>query len=273
MNASTAITFRTIKAAEAAGFHRMAEYLYGGEQITVKGVLLVRYSETARSTTAWRQFGRKVISGSKPHAIRTCRFSGKSRAKSVTYAVYRQDQTLAMQKRKPPRKAVAYPFTSENVLAALFAVNRSAKRYRDAAQTCYQSDAHGFAKAHKKRKEKLYDLKEQGLVHAYRAGFVVAVGLHGSLTVYRGAGYCFHSPVRPENVMLEAVSQEAIFVEAKPRQESEMRLRDAVATLEQLANDLSGFFRHSVPRLVTRRYSEREEDSEDDWDDQYDEDY
>lgn len=273
MNSSTANTFRTIKAAEAAGFHRMSYYEYGGEQITVKGVLLGRHTEFAQSVTAWRRCGCKVISGSKPHAIRTCRVGGGARKKSVTYAVYRRDQTLSVQKRNPPRKTVAYPLTSQNVLAAIFSANRSAKRFRDAAQSCYQLGAHSVARMNKKRKETLYSLKENGLVYAYRAGFVVAVGLHGSLTVYRGEGYCFHSPLRPENVTLETASEEMVFVEAKPRKASEMRLRDAVATLEQIASDFSGFIRHSPPRLYKRRDYDWEDDYEEDWSEEYEEDF
>jgi hypothetical protein len=266
MNTTTATAFRTIKAAESAGFHRMKNYEYGGEQITVKGVFLGRHTHFAESATAWRRSGFKVISGSKPHALRSFRVGGGSRLKSVTYAVYRHDQTFAIKRRNPPREAVAHPVTPQNVLAAMFSVNRSAKRYRDAAQSCYQSGAHGFAKTHRKRKVKLYDLKERGLVHAYRADLVVAVGLHGSLTVYRGEGYCFHSPLRPENVMLERRSEEAVFVESKPRQSSEMRLRDAVATLEQLVSDFNGFIRHTISTLHW-------EDDEEDGDDQYDGDF
>lgn len=273
MNTTTATVFRTIKSAEAAGFHRMKNYEYGGEQITVKGVLLGRHTQFAQSETAWRFWGRKVISGSKPHPVRTCRVGGGSGVKSVTYAVYRHDQTFAMKRRNPPREAVAHPLTPENVLAAMFSVYRSAKRYRDAAQSCYQSDVHGFARMHRKQKEALYRLKERGLVHAFREGLVVAVGLHGSLTVYRGEGYCFHSPLRPENVMLETTSEESVFVESKPRQSSEMRLMDAVATLEQLVSDFNGFIRHTISTPPKWQDQHWEDDEEEDEDDQYDGDF
>lgn len=270
MNTTTVIPFRTIKAAEAAGFHRLKDYEHGGEQITVKGVLLGRHTQFASSTTAWRCSGRKVISGSVPHAIRTCRVGGGSGVKSVKYAVYRHDQTLAIKRRNPSRKAVAHPLTPQNVLAAMFSVNRSAKRYRDAAQTCYRSGAHGFAKSLRKRKEKLYELKERSVVHAYRAGSIVAVGLHDSLTVYRGEGYCFHSPLRPENVMLETTSEESVFVESKPRQSSEMRLMDAEATLEQLESDLNGFIRHPISTPPKRQDQNWDDAGEQYGDDQYD---
>ncbi len=270
MNASTAITFRTIKAAEAAGFHRLNDYEYGGEQITVKGVPLGRHTQFASSATAWRGCGRKVISGSVPHAIRTCRVGGGSGKKSVTYAVYRLDQTVLVQKRTQPRPLVAYPLTPENVLAAIFSINRSAKRFRDAAQSSYLQGMHGFAKMHRKRKEMLYALKDNGIVHAYRAGFVAADCLHGTLTVYRGGGYCFHSPLRPDDTTFESNSDELVFIESKPRKVSEMRLRDAIATLEQFPSDLDGFSRHGVPtHRPTHGENEWYEDAEDDdWDDE-----
>lgn len=44
-------SFDTIKAAEAAGYHRLTEFEYGGEQITVKGVLLGRNTKHEVGTT------------------------------------------------------------------------------------------------------------------------------------------------------------------------------------------------------------------------------
>jgi hypothetical protein len=155
MNQSTHEVFKTIKSAEAAGFHRMKSDEYGGEQITVKGVLLAKNPSNARSMTAWKEAGRKIIDPQQPHAVLCHRVGG---AKSVTYSIYRMDQTAPIKRRSTPKPPFAFSLQLEIVLAALFAVNRSAKRYRDAAQSCYQHSQHGFAKMHRVKKEYLYSL-------------------------------------------------------------------------------------------------------------------
>ena len=101
--------FRSIKAAEAAGFRRMKAWEYGGYQITVKGTLLVKSSLTAQSETAWKRVGRKVIPGSTPHTFRSARVGGGGSSKNVTYGVYRIDQTVAVRKRRAIRPAQSHP--------------------------------------------------------------------------------------------------------------------------------------------------------------------
>jgi hypothetical protein len=103
-------------------------------------------------------------------------------------------------------------------------------------------------------------------------GFVAAACLHGTLTVYRGSGYCFHSPLRPTGVILESHSSNEVFVEARPRKASEMRLCDATATLEQIAVDREGFEYHDFQRQPRNHdhYDNDEfdpDDDEDDWED------
>jgi tellurite resistance protein len=48
--------------------------------------------------------------------------------------------------RTPKLKLTIKPAKQVDLLAAIFAVNRSAKRYRDAAETHYRERMHGFAR-------------------------------------------------------------------------------------------------------------------------------
>lgn len=171
----------------------------------------------------------------------------------------------------PRRRAKTVEAKSVDLLAAIFGVNRSAKRYRDAAQRNYQSGTHGFAGNCKERKESLYKLKDRGIVEAYRSGRLKAEGTHGVLTVYRGEGYCFHSLLRPVGLTLPALDFEAnsagcLYVEQKPKTAREPRLKDSIATLEALQKEESytDFQRLSFPpRAGKRRFREEDEDERD----------
>lgn len=172
-----------------------------------------------------------------------------------TYPLYRREDL------EPKRKVVSIPPVVVDLLAAIFTVNRTAKRYRDKAAAHYNAAQYGFATAARETKEHLYSLKDRGMVCAYRQGLLRATGTHGPLTYYEGGGYRFHSLLRPSGVDLPALSDETIQVEAKPKGKREARLKDAEYTLKQLpALDTQGFVRQSFP--PRRRHFEDEEDDE-----------
>jgi hypothetical protein len=136
---------------------------------------------------------------------------------------------------KQRRKSQAEP-QPVDLLRAVFAVNRSAKRYRDAAQSCYRSGKHGLAGWNRERKEKLYELKDRGIVEAVRLGRIQPRCCRGSLVEYRGEEYCFHSRLIAKNLDVSSLPfvQGELSVDAKPKTAAEERLRDAVLTLESL---------------------------------------
>ena len=172
-----------------------------------------------KTKTSWSQAGRSLLPDAEPTAMHIGRYD--------CYDLYPESQTR-------PKRVSNKPAVIIDLLAALFTVTRSAKRYRDSAQTCYQYGQHGFARAARRQKETLYAIKDKGLVGAIRTGRVRAVGTHGCLTVYRGEGYCFHSLLRPKGVVLPEAGNDPLTVEAKPKATNEPRLKDAVHTLEQL---------------------------------------
>ncbi len=176
-----------------------------------------------------------------------------------TYPLYRRDDL------EPKRTVTLKPPVEVDLLAAIFTVNRTAKRYRDKAGAHYGSRQYGFATNAREVKERMYELKDRGITHAYRQGLLRATGTHGPLTYYEGGGYRFHSLLRPVHLQLPVLGEETVQVEAKPKGKREVRLKDAEFTLDQLpALNVTGFERHSFPPRERRR--RWREDQEDDWD-------
>lgn len=188
------------------------------------------------------------VAGVEPAEFRTFELHS---GRLVRYPVYREAEL------KPKRAVLRKAACSVDLLLATFTVNRTAKRYRDKAQTHYQSRQHGFAGDSRKRKEALYKLKDRGIVAAVRLGMITATGTHGPLTYYEGGGFRFHSLLCPEGAELQVLGDDTILVEAKPKGKRECRLADAQCTLEALPDDTAGFRRHAfAPR-------KRERDDED----------
>ena len=134
------------------------------------------------------------------------------------------------------RKNMPVSTKTVDLLAAIYAVNRSAKRYREQARTCYSKRKHGFASQAKEQKELLYRLKDNGIATAYLEGRIHSVGLLAEgMVEYRGEGYCFHSTLLPQAVDLaKQEGSEPLRVEAKPCETKEPSLKDAIYTLQQL---------------------------------------
>jgi hypothetical protein len=217
--------YKTLKAAYADGWHGERPEEYGGERVRLRGHTLVRNAEVAVSASEWGRRGYRVLPDQEPHGWLSGQV-GNGRT-SITWPVYRKDQVVAK------RKVTARPPQVVDVLAAVWTVNRAAKRRRDAAQACYQGRAHGFAKAHKETKEEYYCLKSQALHYLLAEGRLRVVGYHvfpagNWAEVLKGEGYTFHRPCPPQQG--EAVQLDGI--EAKPRGRAEPRVKDALHTLE-----------------------------------------
>jgi len=137
--------------------------------------------------------------------------------------------------RFPPYQDDGIPAQTIDLLQAIFAVTREAKRQRDTAQEHHQCKRYRFSTECKEMKDYLYWLKDAGIVAAVRAGRVQAVAAFNDLTVYRGEGYYYHSFLRPIGYLGEvATTDKEIRVEAKPRGINEPRIKDAIFTLRSL---------------------------------------
>ena len=193
-----------------------------------------------RTRTQWTELGQAVLADARPGAT----FSGYY----DDYDLYPESAT------RPKRRVASHPPKKIDLLHAIFAVTRAAKRFRDAASSCYDRNAHGFAGTNRARKKELNELKDRGIVAAVAAGRIAPVAARGNLTEYRGEGYCYHSLLRPVDwsVLGAPNESEPLTVEAKPRTSHEPRLKDAIFTLAELPSDQMGFIRIPfAPRMKT----------------------
>lgn len=161
----------------------------------------------------------------------------------------------AVNRRKNRRE---HPPQEVDLLAAIFSVTRSAKRYRDAAQTCYRAGKHGFAGQARRQKVSLYALKDRGIAAACLAGRIAPVRRVGDGFVeYRGEGYCYHSTLFPTGLDVPvAAGSQPLLVEAKPREAAEPKLKDAVYTLKALP-EVPDRFARLVPEWQRKQQQER----------------
>lgn len=158
------------------------------------------------------------------------RLYSQERAKRVERRVtFQRDLTASRE-----RRSQTFELQPCDLLSAMFAVNRAAKRWRDSARSRYHSRLYAWATNAKEHKEYLYSLKDRGIAAAYTQGRIAPVELHGGLCLWRGEGYVFHSTLIPREVALAGDQTAPITVEAKPQGSREPKQRDAIATLAGL---------------------------------------
>lgn len=186
-------------------------------------------------------------------------------------AFWLPEDLMPVVRQKPPIKLA---ISKKNVLASIFALNRSAKRFRDAASDAYDRRSWKAASRCSKKKRQLYSLKDRGILFAVKNLWLSPVEISMPLTVYRGGGYCFHSLLMPKGLDLPISEDWTGQIDAKPKSNSDLRLKDAVFLLERIGEqDQSNFICRSFEsrRRVSFDWSwYREEDQEldgDPWDD------
>jgi hypothetical protein len=258
--------FASLKAAMAAGFRRPRPHEYGGEQIDIKGRRLVRNAEIAVSRTEWSRRGFYVVRGACPHTTKRARVNGKT----LSWDVFRSDQVRQRREHK-----VAEPNLLP-LLLALWAVNRAAKRQRDAARKLHAARAFALASLAKERKKELYWLKSQALHFAILDGMLTVAGYHRFeydhwAEVLIGDGYSFHRPCKPPPDTSSADSKMLEQIDAKPRCVGEPRLLDAKYTLEKFLDGKPTVSTYSWlkpdrerPRICIPATFDEEEDEVDD---------
>lgn len=171
---------------------------------------------------------------------------------------------LADKAKKQARKIAQLP-----VLAALFTLNRRAKRCRDLAQKYYQERMHGLAGEMKREKDRIYDLKGQVLHHMVEAGILTGGKFHqfefkNWAEVLEGDGYRFHRPCPPQESKPETELAES--VEAKPKEASEPTLENAYEVVKKFLEGKKRANAYQWPgkprQYRTQRWREEEPD---DW--------
>jgi len=130
-----------------------------------------------KTRTQWSKAGMRLQRDVEPIAYV---FGCTAHAAPTHHPLYSQSQ---IEPKRQPRPGSAAPLTAENIGAALFEINKAAKRRRDAAQSAYQQRQHGLAGHHKRRKEAYYDLKNRVLEHAVTEGLATFCGFHAKTDV------------------------------------------------------------------------------------------
>ena len=251
------MTYKTLKAAYSDGWHDKRREEYGGEGLILKGHTLTRNHDLARSATDWAFRGYRVKPGEQPIAYLT-----RNVGKLVTYGVYRADQV-------EPRivKGPITPPVQVDVLAALWAINRHAKRLRDRGCGQYDDLRRDLARKTAAKKRDLYRRKGQALAHLLAEGLLTVSGYHvfGDdrwAEVLEGAGYRFHRPCPPPRTAVEHLSLDGI--EAKPRARNEPRLRDAILTLDRYLDGKSALPVFAWPSKPTHGHETWDDDDDPD---------
>lgn len=155
-----------------------------------------------------------------------------------------------------------------DVLAALFTLNRRAKRCRDSAQKYYLAGMHGLASTMRKEKERIYRLKGQALHYLIEEGRLGISGFHrfdggnwSELLV--GDGYSFHRPCPAQSGDVQVRDG----IEAKPKGAKEPTLAVAFEVVERFLEGRPQVSIFQWPRRARVRYEF------DDWEDDFEEDF
>lgn len=124
--------------------------------------------------------------------------------------------------------------TGVSLLAAVWSINRRAKRCRDLARANYEADEHDLAGYYRSWKEEYYRVKGQALHYLLAEGRLAVTGFHrfdGDLwaEVIAGEGYTFHRPCQTPETEADCVGCDRI--EAKPKDTDESAVEDALATV------------------------------------------
>ncbi len=210
-----------------------------------------------RTESEWRKAGYKPHPDAKP--AKTINFVLYGRPAHANY--YYEEQVVEVRKPVP----AVIDQTPENVAAAVFAVNRAAKRRRDAAFATYMKDNHSFAAHHSAEKQELYRLKDVGIAWLATEGHMIASRIHGSLAVWEGLSYRFHSRLVQKGAKLLRDEVTTFRAEAKPAGSNEMRIVDAKGLLSRLP-DLKERF-GLLPPVANKQHADELDEDEMEFDD------
>lgn len=178
------------------------------------------------------------------------------------------------QLRRKRHKRQAQDRKQTGIPAALWTLNRRAKRCRDLAQTYYRKGMHGFAGNMRREKEAIYRLKGQVLHYLAEEGAVKSAGHHkfnggNWAEVLEGNGYRFHRPCPPPDNP-PANTEEIGDIEAKPKGASEPSLELARQILHDFLDGKTTIPVFEWPAPARQRVY-RWEDEWDEYDDEWEE--
>ncbi len=193
-----------------------------------------RVPDDLKTKTQWRGEGMRPRLDAEPAAYMW------GPRNNTHYALYASESVCPV---KTPRAPKARPLTPENIGAALYEINKTAKRRRDAAAFAYVSGRHGMARARKSQKESLYELKEQVLAKAEAEGIAVRVGYHLKFDEFKTREWRSNDEIGPQGEMLDSFCDDE-FGASNPRARCVTITRTRETKL--VCFELGGFRFHSL---------------------------
>jgi hypothetical protein len=147
-----------------------------------------------------------------------------------------------------------------SVCAALFTLNRRAKRCRDLARKAYNNRQHRLAGQYREEKEDLYRKKGKTLHHLVADRVLTRTGYHRFeaacwAEILTGEGYTFHRPCRPPKPIPEDADRNSI--EAKPKGLKEPTLNVAREVVEK--------YLHARLGVQVYQWGSADDEDEDGW--------
>ncbi len=122
-----------------------------------------------KTKTQWGKEGMKLREDAEPAAYVYVKGPNEH------FELYLQEAVEPKQKQRP---AIALALTPENIGAALYEINKAAKRRRDSARNAYENRRHAMASTRKAEKEAFYQLKDDVIDKAAEMGIAKIVGYH-----------------------------------------------------------------------------------------------
>lgn len=146
-----------------------------------------------------------------------------------------------------------------DLLAAIYAVARSAQRHHEHFRRQLDEGQSDRAKESKRHKERLRSLQYRGIAAAAVTGRLAPVEIEGSLCIYRGEGYKFFANFVPQGCELAVrpIDDPKAICE-RPAGSQEVGTADVIAMLDRLPEvDLTVFRKLTANNRERRTKTEK----------------
>ncbi|GEM02533.1 hypothetical protein SAMN05421839_1429 [Halolactibacillus halophilus] len=157
-----------------------------------------------------------------------------------TFNLYAIEDAIPIKKRHVEIKHVH--LTDKTLSEALYIINKSAKKSRDAKNLAYLLGDHQTTQSQKSRQQNLYKLKDKTLAILAAQGKLIYLGYHEMdddyLYLYRFGEYTFHIPKQAEGnpPLLNDLSEP---ISSEQTRKTTLRFREAQALIQRFLKENS----------------------------------
>ena len=155
-----------------------------------------------------------------------------------TFNLYAIEDATPIKKRHVEVKHV--PLTDETLSEALYIINKSAKKSRDAKNLVYLLGDHQTTQSQKSRQKNLYKLKDKTLEILAAQGKLIYLGYHEMdedyLYLYRFGEYTFHIPKQTEG-SLPLLNDLSEPISSEQTRKTTLKFREAQALIQRFLKE------------------------------------